>query len=138
MKHIFLLTFLVGLSMSGRAQEVVIDTNYYAPPPVVRERVLTEDPDNNPKSDQMVASQSETDVSCSTNSMKYKPGMWAPKPVSDSDGSVLSNSLDRLVSNPTPTKASWSALLGYTYHNAWTIEAGYTRAPYSPEHQHCQ
>ncbi|RYZ75698.1 MAG: hypothetical protein EOP06_32090, partial [Proteobacteria bacterium] len=49
MKHLFFLTFLMSLSVSGQAQEVAIDTNYYTPPPMVRERVLTEDPENNPR-----------------------------------------------------------------------------------------
>ncbi|RYE16178.1 MAG: T9SS type A sorting domain-containing protein [Sphingobacteriales bacterium] len=48
MKHLFLLVFLTSFSLTGRAQAVILDTSYYAPPPVVRQRVLTEDPDHNP------------------------------------------------------------------------------------------
>ena len=128
MRNISLLFFLIGLSLSAWAQEVVIDTNYYAPPPVVRRPVLIADPDLN------------------TNQRRPKNGKRGRYSLLDqltevqtwyvgaeggfrSDGSVLSNSLDKLVSNPTLTKAVWGILLGYTYRNAWTIETGYTRSP---------
>ncbi|GAB3804118.1 hypothetical protein GCM10028819_35160 [Spirosoma humi] len=129
MKHLFLLTFLMGLFTSGQAQEVVIDTNYYAPPPVVRERLLTEDPDNNPRY-QSGGSQRATRRRGLLEKLNEVQTWYVGAETGfRSDGSVLNNSLDRLVSNPTPVKASWSALLGYTYRNAWTVEAGYTRAP---------
>ncbi|GAB4037448.1 hypothetical protein GCM10028809_52600 [Spirosoma gilvum] len=46
-----------------------------------------------------------------------------------SDGSTLSNSFNRLVSNATQVKGVWSVLASYTYRNAWTIETGYAHAP---------
>lgn len=127
MKHIFLLSFLVGSSMLARAQEVVIDTSYYAPPPpVVRKRLLLDDPDTNPRSQDRRASNRRDLIDQLDEIQTWYIGAETGF---RSDGSVLSNSLDRLVSNPTPTKASWSALLGYSYHNAWAVETGYTRAP---------
>ena len=127
MKHIFLLYSLVSLSISALAQEVVIDTNYYAPPPVVRKRVLTEDPDNNLEPRQSRASRRRSELIDQLNEVQT----WYIGVESGfrSDASILSNSFDRLVSNPTPTKTSWSALVGYTFRNAWAIETGYTRAP---------
>ncbi|AKD55149.1 hypothetical protein [Spirosoma radiotolerans] len=129
MKHIFLLTFLIGVSLSGQAQEVIIDTNYYAPPPVVRRRVLTEDPDNNPNHQSNGSGQASRKRKLLEKLNEVHTWYVSAETGLRSDGSVLSNSFDRLVSNPAPTKASWSALLGYTYRNAWTIEAGYIRAP---------
>jgi hypothetical protein len=127
MKHIFLLSFLVGLSLSAQAQEVVIDTNYYAPPPVVRKRVLVADPDNNSPRYQTKGGRRRSDLIEQLNEVQT----WYAGAETGfrSDGSILSNSLDQLVSNPTLTKASWSVLLGYMYRNAWAIETGYTRAP---------
>ena len=136
MKHIFLLTFSLGLSLSALAQEVVIDTNYYTPPSQ-RRQVLTADPDQRPA--------------------RYQPnwtgstglpgnGRRATNPLFDelretqtwyvgaeggfrSDGSLLTNSFNGLVSNATQIKVAWSVLMGYTYRNAWGIETGYTQAP---------
>ena len=129
MKHVFFLLFLTCLSLAGRAQEVVIDTNYYAPPPVVRQPVLTEDPDTNPnhQSGGNWHATRKRELLEKLNEMQT----WYVNAETGfrSDVSVLSNSLDRLVSNPAATHFSWSALLGYTYHNAWTVEAGYTHAP---------
>ena len=128
MKHISLFSLLFGLSTSVMAQEIVIDTSYYAPPPVVRKKVLTEDPDQNPnrnrstirkKSDYLLDYQLKETQTWYVN---LEGGFRA-------DGSALTNSLDGLVSSTSTTKTTWSALLGYTYHNAWAFETGYTAAP---------
>ncbi|GAB3718767.1 hypothetical protein GCM10028816_03180 [Spirosoma lituiforme] len=129
MKHLFLLVFLTSFSLTGRAQAVILDTSYYAPPPVVRQRVLTEDPDHNPNHQSggnwHVTRKRELLETLNEVQTWYVSAEAGFR----SDASVLSNSFDRLVSNPSPTKASWSVLLGYTYHNAWTVEAGYAHAP---------
>ncbi|WP_246202188.1 hypothetical protein [Spirosoma agri] len=125
-----LLFLLLILTVSAQAQEVVIDTTYYAPPPVVRERVIREDPDMNPSPRQVKRDRKATSRQALLSQLS-EVQTWYVGAESGfrSDGSVLSNSLNGLVSNATLTKASWSALLGYTYRNAWTIETGYSRAP---------
>jgi hypothetical protein len=126
MKNISLLAFLVGLSLSAQAQKVVIDTNYYAPPPV-RRRVILADPDDNLQTRQSKRADNRRELLDQLNEIQT----WyiGAEGGFRSDGSILSNSLDGLVSSATLTKATWSVLLGYTYHNSWTIETGYTRSP---------
>ncbi len=128
MRHISLLFFLIGLPIFTWAQEVVIDTNYYAPPPVVHRPVLMADPDQNTNHHRHNKHpDSRRDLLDQLNEVQT----WYVGAESGfrSDGSILSNSLGQLVSNPTLTKFVWGVLLGYTYRNAWTIEAGYTHAP---------
>lgn len=136
MKHIFLLAFSLGLSVSALAQEVVIDTNYYTPP-AQRRQVLTSDPDQRYTPYQPNRTQSTG---------RYHNGPDSDNPLFHqlrevqtwyigaeggfrSDGSTLTNSFNGLVSNVTQTKPSWSVLLGYTYRNAWAVETGYSRTP---------
>ncbi|QMW00181.1 hypothetical protein [Spirosoma foliorum] len=128
MKHISLLLFLVGLSVSALAQEVVIDTNYYAPPPVVRKKVLTEDPDQNPYRNRS-ARQRQSDHSADYQLKETQTWYVGLEGGFRTDGTVLTNTFDGLISSSSTTKATWSALVGYTYRNAWIIEAGYTYAP---------
>lgn len=45
------------------------------------------------------------------------------------DNSRLSNSFGGLVSGKPVTRPGWSALIGWTYRNAWAVEAGYARSP---------
>lgn len=131
MKHISLLCALVGLSVSVWGQEVVIDTNYYAPPPI-RRHVLTEDPDK--RLDEAGTGRYRL--------VRKEAAYWQLEQFKEtqtlyisaeggfrSDGSTLSNSFDGLIRNPTSTKAAWSVLAGYTYRNAWAIEVGYAYAP---------
>ncbi|WP_460957083.1 hypothetical protein [Spirosoma litoris] len=128
MKHISLLLFLMGLSVSALAQEVVIDTNYYAPPPVVRKKVLTEDPDQNPYRNRS-ARQRQSDHSADYQLKETQTWYVGLEGGFRTDGTVLTNTFDGLISSSSTTKATWSALVGYTYRNAWVIEAGYTYAP---------
>lgn len=124
MKHLSL--FLVLLSLSAQAQEVVFDTTNYAPPPVVRKRVLTADPDQN-----RGVHGRRTNVQRELLERFRETQTWYVSAEGGfrSDVSLLNNSLDQLVTNPTQTKAVWSVLAGYTYRNAWSIETGYTQAP---------
>lgn len=129
MKHVLLLCFLLGLSTSVRAQEVVIDTNYYAPPPV-RRRVLTADPDHNPnpyESDRSRQRRIKTELLDQFNETRT----WyvAIEGGLRSNGSVLSNSFNGLVSSSGKTIPTAGLLLGYTYRNAWVLETGVTYAP---------
>ncbi|WP_420156128.1 hypothetical protein [Siphonobacter sp.] len=45
------------------------------------------------------------------------------------DQSTLTNSLDGLVTAASVNRASWSALIGYAYRDAWVLEGGYARMP---------
>ncbi|SOD82884.1 hypothetical protein [Spirosoma fluviale] len=126
MKHISLLSFLVALSVSAQAQEVVIDTNYYAPPPVVRRRVLMADADQNTSNAGRRADKRRELLKQLDEVQTWYVGAeggWR------TDGSILSNSLDQLVTTPTQTKVNWGVYLGYTYRNAWTLETGYMQSP---------
>ena len=132
MKHISLFWFLLSLSIAGLAQEVVIDTSYYIPPSQQR-RVLTADPEDSFNQRQVKRSR-RTGIYQHDNELfqhlnEVQTWYVSAEGGFRSDGSLLSNSLSGLVSNGTQTKAVWSALLGYTYHNAWAVEAGYTHAP---------
>ncbi|GAB4046299.1 hypothetical protein GCM10028810_24610 [Spirosoma litoris] len=118
----------MGLSVSALAQEVVIDTNYYAPPPVVRKKVLTEDPDQNPYRNRS-ARQRQSDHSADYQLKETQTWYVGLEGGFRTDGTVLTNTFDGLISSSSTTKATWSALVGYTYRNAWVIEAGYTYAP---------
>lgn len=129
MKHIFRLIFLISFSFTGQAQEIVIDTTYYTPPSVVRQRVLTDDPDNNPNHGSGSSWRAIRKRELLETLNEVQTWYVSAETGFRSDASVLSNSLDRLISHPTATKFSGSALLGYTYHNAWTVEAGYAYAP---------
>ncbi|MFD2936507.1 hypothetical protein [Spirosoma flavum] len=130
MRNISLLSFLIGLTIVARAQEVVIDTNYYAPPPVVRRPVLIADPDQNLNHRQLKGNRQADNRRDLLNQFNEVQTWYISAETGfRSDGSILSNSLDRLVSNPTLTKAVWSGLFGYTYRNSWAVEVGYTRAP---------
>ncbi|MVM28733.1 hypothetical protein GO755_01720 [Spirosoma sp. HMF4905] len=128
MKHISLLLFLLSLASSVLAQEVVIDTNYYAPPPVVRKKVLTADPDQNPDRRRSVNRQ-KTDYSPAYQLKETQTWYVSLEGGFRTDGSLLNNSFDGLFSSSSTTKSAWSALLGYTYRNSWTVETGYTYAP---------
>ncbi|GAB4016008.1 hypothetical protein GCM10028808_43090 [Spirosoma migulaei] len=110
------------------AQEIVIDTNYYAPPPVVRQRVLTEDPDQRPM-ERRSARERKSDYLQTYQLKEVQTWYVSLEGGFRNDGSVLTNSLNGLVSNPSSTKTTWSALLGYTYHNVWAVETGYIAAP---------
>lgn len=130
MKHISLLFCLFIMPLTALTQEVVIDTNYYAPPPVVRKRVLTEDPEQrsgNRRAEAVRRDRNRQELLEKLNEVKtwYIGGESGFR----SDGSLLTNSFDGLVSNPTLTKTVWGLLAGYTYRNSWTIETGYTRSP---------
>lgn len=45
------------------------------------------------------------------------------------DNSPLTNSFGGLVESNPVTRPGWSALVGWTYRDAWAIEAGYARSP---------
>ena len=129
MKYVLLLCFLLGLSTSVRAQEVVIDTSYYAPPPV-RRRVLTADPDQNPnpyESDKTRQRRIKTELLDQFNETQT----WyvAVEGTLRGDGSVLSNSFNGLVGSTGKTTPTAGLLVGYTYRNAWVLETGVTYAP---------
>lgn len=129
MKHISLLFLLVGLSISAMAQEIVIDTSYYAPPPVVRKRVLTDDPDQNPNHHRLSTRREKSTYEQAYQLKETQTWYVGLDGGFRTDGGMLSNSFDGLISINSSTKASWSVLLGYTYRNAWTVETGYTSAP---------
>lgn len=125
MKHIFLLGTLSCWCVSAMAQEVVIDTNYYTPPPV-RRRVLTADPDQ------------QTEPRGRLKKLKNdwmdqfsEQHTWyaALEGALRTEGSVSSNSFNGLISNPGQSSFTWGLLLGYTYRNAWAAELGYSYAP---------
>lgn len=130
MKHISPLSFVFILSLSAQAQEVVMDTNYYAPPPVVRRQVLMADPDQNLDPNASRASR-RVEKRRKLLDQLDEVHTWhlSAEAGFRSDVSRLDNTLNRLVSNPTQTKAVWSLLVGYTYRNAWSLEAGYSHAP---------
>ncbi|UFH54380.1 hypothetical protein [Spirosoma sp. KNUC1025] len=129
MKHLSLLFFLVGLSVSALAQEVVIDTNYYTPPSQ-RRRVLTADPEDNynrqPKRSTRLY---KTDNELFRQLKEVQTWYASAEGGFRSDVSMLDNSFSGLVRNATQTKANWSVLLGYTFRNAWAAELGYAQAP---------
>ena len=132
MKHISLLVLLFGLSVSALAQEILIDTSYYTPP-AQRRQVLTADPDQRsdtyrPNSDRPIRSR-KSDIELLRQVTEVQTWYLGAEGGFRSDGSMLNNSLNGLVKNATLTKGVWSVLMGYTYHNAWAVEAGYTRAP---------
>jgi hypothetical protein len=117
------------MRLSTLAQEVVIDTNYYAPPPV-RRYVLTDDPDQNsdrrrPYKNQTEARRHQLMDQFDELQTWYVSGEGGFR----NDGSTLSNSFNGLVSSTSLTKFSWSIVAGYTYRNAWAIEGGYAHAP---------
>ncbi|GAB3010789.1 hypothetical protein GCM10027185_00450 [Spirosoma pulveris] len=114
--------------MSAQAQEVVIDTSYYAPPPVVRRRVLMADPDQNLN---VSKARKQADKRHELLEQLDETQTWyvGAEGGFRSDGSILSNSIDGLVSTPTQTKVNWGVYLGYTYRNAWTLETGYIQSP---------
>ncbi|GAB3991405.1 hypothetical protein GCM10028807_21380 [Spirosoma daeguense] len=129
MKHISLLSFLIGLSVSALAQETVIDTSYYTLP-VHRRRVLTEDPDErNTPSYQPVKSRRNVDAITGRSVREIQSWYVNLEGGFRNDASELSNSFNGLISSSSKTKAVWSVLLGYTYRNAWTVETGYAYAP---------
>ncbi|UHG89520.1 hypothetical protein [Spirosoma oryzicola] len=128
MRNISLLVFFVSLMLSAQAQEVVIDTSYYAPPPVVRQRLLKEDPDDNTSSRE-VRESNRAQQTLLNQLNEVQSWYVSAEGGLRSDISRSSNSFGGLVSNSTPTKVVWSVLVGYTYRNAWSLEAGYTRAP---------
>jgi hypothetical protein len=130
MKHISLLSFVFILSISAKAQEVVIDTNYYNPPPVVRRRVLVADPEQNIDPNRSRASRrAEKRRELFDQLDEVQTWHVSAEAGFRSDVSRLDNTLNRLVSNPTQTKAVGSLLVGYTYRNAWSLETGYSHAP---------
>ena len=130
MKHLVLFWFLVGLSVSALAQEISMDTTYYTPPTERRPR-LTADPDERANHHQLNRSadlyKTATDL---TNSLREIQTWYVTAEGGfRSDAGALTNSLDGLVRTATQIKANGSALLGYTYRNAWSVEAGYAYAP---------
>jgi hypothetical protein len=129
MKHLLLFCFLLSLPTSVRAQEVVIDTSYYAPLPV-RRRVLTTDPDQNPnpyESDRIRQRQIKADL---LNQFSETRTWYAAiEGGLRGDVSVLRNSFNGLIGNSGKTTPTVGFLLGYTYHNAWVLETGVTYAP---------
>lgn len=132
MKHLSLLWFLMSFPVSALAQEAVIDTSYYTPPSQ-RRPVLTDDPEQSQGQRRLNRSRPVGNDK-SDNELLHRVRevqIWYVSAEGGfrSDGSTLSNSLGGLVSNATLTKAVWSALLGYTYRNAWSIESGYIHAP---------
>ena len=128
MKHLSLLSMLVSLSTAVQAQEVVIDTSYYTSP--VRRRVLMADPDKNPGNHQIKSGRRADGRHDLINQLnEIQTWYVGAEGGFRTDGGTLSNSFNGLVSTPTPAKAMWEASLGYTYHNAWVIETGYTHAP---------
>jgi hypothetical protein len=136
MKHIFLLAFSFGLSVSALAQEVVIDTNYYTPP-AQRRQVLTPDPEQGYTPYQPSRTQStgryhngpDSDNPLFHQLKEVQTWYLGAEGGLRSDGSTLTNSFNGLVSNVTQTKVVWSVLLGYTYRNAWAVETGYAHTP---------
>lgn len=126
MRNIFLLCSFLIFSVSALAQEVVIDTNYYAPPPV-RRRVLTADPDQRTGPSASKRSRPENEWINQFNEVQT----WyvALEGGFRTDGSVLTNSFNGLVSNPGQTNGTYGVLLGYVYRNGWGAEVGVTRAP---------
>lgn len=128
MKHISLFWFLFSASVSVLAQENVIDTNYYTLPV---QRLLKADPDDNRSRQQTRHDRSEGLYKNDLFGQLRETQTWYINLEGGfrSDVSTLSNSLNGLVKNATQTKPAGSILLGYTYRNAWAIEAGYTWAP---------
>ena len=45
------------------------------------------------------------------------------------DQGHLSNSFGGLIASNTVTRPGWSAVIGWTYRDAWALEAGYARSP---------
>ncbi len=130
MKNVSFLSVLVGLSVSAQAQQIVVDTSYYAPPPLSRKRVLMADPDQNASRYQSRSGKrANTHPDLLEQLREIRTWYVGAEGGFRSEGSVLSNSFNGLVSTPALTKAVWGATLGYTYRNAWAIETGYTRAP---------
>lgn len=130
MKHISLFCFLFGVSVSALAQETVPDTNYYTLP-TQRRQILKADPDDNNGQRQPKRGQSTRLYEDELVRQLTEVQTWYVSAEGGfrSDGSTLTNSLNGLVSSATQTKAAWSFLLGYTYRNAWSLEAGYAYAP---------
>ena len=123
---LFLLSVL--LSLSGQGQEISFDTSYYTPPQVVRESLLTADPEQNKqrlKNGRRSTSRRDLFRQFRETQAWYVSAEGGIR----SDVSQLSSSLDQWVSSPTQTKAVWAGLAGYVYRNAWAIETGYTKAP---------
>ncbi len=121
---------LIGLATVVRAQEVVIDTSYYRPPPPVRARTLQADPEKNYGSHLIRGGKradSRHDLAAQLNEVRT----WyiGAEGGFRSDGSVFSNSFDGLISTPTQTKATGGLTFGYGYRNAWILETGVTYAP---------
>ncbi|GAB2536594.1 hypothetical protein GCM10027085_29060 [Spirosoma aerophilum] len=113
-----------------QAQEVVPDTSYYAPPPVVRRRVLMADPDQNVNMNSSRARRrAEKRRELLDQLDEVQTWHLSAETGLRTDVSRLDNTLNRLVSNPTQTKAVWGILLGYTHRNAWTLETGYAHTP---------
>ena len=128
MKHILLLYFLVGFSVSALAQEIIIDTSYYTPPSQ-RRRVLTADPEQNREQRNRPLSSRRSEYLTVHQLKEIQTWYAGLEGGFRSDGGVLNNSFDGLISTTTFTKGIWSALLGYTYKNVWTIETGYAHTP---------
>lgn len=130
MKYLSLFFYLLSLPIRTLAQEAVTDTNYYTPP-AHRRPVLSADPDQNPRHSNTgrLAANRRHDADLAEQIKEIQIWYISAEGGFRSDGSTLSNSFNRLVSNPTPVKAVWGILVGYTYQNSWAIEAGYTQAP---------
>lgn len=130
MKNISLIYIFVSVSTTVLAQEVVIDTTNYTPPPVVRERVLMDDPDETVHKRQLEKENLLNRRRTLLEQLK-EVRMWYVSAEGGlrNDGSTLTNSFDGLISTSPQTKLIWGALAGYAYKNAWTIEAGYMRSP---------
>ncbi|GAB4023603.1 hypothetical protein [Spirosoma koreense] len=132
MKHISLLVFLLAFSASTLAQEVVIDTSYYTPP-AQRRRILRADPDQNPGGPWQSPNSSDRNREVGKDHLpdlaEVQTWYVSAEGGFRNDASTLSNSFGGLMSNPSSLKSVWGALLGYTYRNAWSVEAGYTHAP---------
>ncbi|MFD2571208.1 hypothetical protein ACFSUS_11235 [Spirosoma soli] len=130
MRNISLVFWLISASVAVQAQEVVIDTNYYAPLPVVRKRVIMDDPDNN-SSNRQSKSEKRNDTRQDLLNQFHEIQTWyiSAEGGFRNDGSTLNNTLDGLVSTSNLIKATWGVLFGYTYRNVWTVESGYTRSP---------
>ncbi|WP_338876514.1 hypothetical protein WBJ53_12780 [Spirosoma sp. SC4-14] len=130
MKNIYLFLVFLGLSTSAWAQEVVFDTNYYAPPPV-RRRVLTADPEDRRAKGHIGRTSGDRKADYLELHRLKETQTWylSSEGGFRTDLSTLTNSFDGLVRSTNQTKFAWSILTGYTFHNAWAIETGYTHAP---------
>lgn len=129
MKHLSYLFLLWVVCLPTLAQEIVIDTNYYAPPPI-RRHVLTDDPDQNPDQRRPYKNRTaERHRQLMDQFDELQTWYVSSEGGFRNTGSTLSNSFNGLISSASVTKFSWSIVAGYTYRNAWAIEGGYAHAP---------